>query len=120
LRYDEKLRKHERITQEHEYRTVIRNGRLLRTSAFKAYLLIAGDLERKAGFIAGKSVGGACDRNRARRVLKEAYRRLKPNLEPGGFKVVFVAKQAAARLKSQEISDQMAKAFAELGLLRKQ
>lgn len=120
MRYDEKLRRHERITEEHEYRTVIREGRLLTAKAFKAYLLIAGDLERKAGFIAGKAVGGACDRNRARRVLREAYRRLKPDLEPGGFKVAFIAKQAAARLKSREIRQQMAEVFADLGLLRKQ
>jgi ribonuclease P protein component len=116
---DRSLKRRERITEQYEYKAVIREGRLVRGNAFKAYVVIEKHLERKVGFIAGKKVGGACDRNRARRVLREAYRHLKPELEPDGFKVVFVAKPTAARLKSQEIRSEMAEMFDENGLLRR-
>lgn len=120
MQYDERLRRHERITEEHEYKAVIKRGKLVAGKAFKAYLLVGKELDRKAGFIAGKAVGGACERNRAKRVLKEAYRRLKPNLEPKGFKIVFIAKQASAHLKSHEIRQEMAEKFEKIGLLRTQ
>jgi len=115
----EGLKKSERITNRFEYKEVIREGRLIDRGAYKAFLLIRPDLDSSAGFIAGKAVGKAAKRNRARRVLREAYRRLKVRLEPGGFKVVFVAKQDAARLKSTEIRLDMEELFERYGLLRK-
>lgn len=118
MQCDERLRRRERITEEHEYRTVIRKGKLVAGKAFKAYVLTGEDLERRAGFIAGKTVGGANDRNRARRVLREAYRTLKPGLVPEGFRIVFIAKPAAARFKVQQIRQEMAEKFAKLGFLR--
>ena len=120
MQRDERLRRRDRITEEHEYRTVIRKGRLIAGNAFKAYVLTGKDLERRAGFIAGKTVGGAAERNRARRVLREAYRVLKDDLESDGFRIVFIAKQAAARLKVQQIRHEMAERLAKLGLLRPQ
>jgi len=86
-----KLGRHERITEQVEYKEVITRGRILAGRRFKAYVLVNGAAMRKAGFIAGRSVGGACQRNRARRLLREAYRLLKPSSAPRGFRVVFVA-----------------------------
>ena len=115
---DERLRLCERITDEHEYKQVIRGGRKVHGRAFKAYILLGSNLERKAGFIAGKSaVGRAWRRNRARRLLKEAYRHLKCRLKPDGFKIVFVAKKPAAEDGIAEIQAEMAKVLTECGLL---
>jgi len=75
--YDERLRPHERIRDEYEYKQVIRNGRLMRSESFKIYVLSDSGLRRKAGFIAGRGVGGSWRRNKARRLLREAYRCLK-------------------------------------------
>ena len=116
--FDQKLRRHERITQEHEYRTVIRQGKLVTGTGFKAYFLTGKDLRRKAGFIVGKGVGGACDRNRAKRLLKEAYRRLKPGLKPQGFRVVFVARQGLSQAESLEVASEMRGMFEKCGLLK--
>jgi len=114
---DERLRLCERLTDEHEYKRVIQGGRQVHSRAFKVYLLFGNNPERKAGFIAGKRVGPAVDRNRAKRLLKEAYRHLKRRLKPDGFKIVFVAKRAAAEDGITEIQAEMAKVLTECGLL---
>jgi ribonuclease P protein component len=120
LPYDQRLRKRERITEEYEYKTVIQSGRLIRTKTFKAYFLSGKHLERRAGFIAGKGVGGACERNRARRLLREAYRGLKPQLEPQGFNVVFVARRGTAEADKSQIETEMKGMFERCGVAGRQ
>jgi ribonuclease P protein component len=117
LRPDQSLRKRDRITEEYEYKAVIRNGQPLPGKAFKVYLLRGPNLQRKAGFIAGKRVGSACDRNRAKRLLREAYRRLKPLTEPSGFNIVFVARSAAVHLSTDEVAAEMTELFKRCELL---
>ena len=46
----------------------------------------------RAGFTATKRIGGAVDRNRAKRRLREAARLLLPDLASPGFDYVFVAR----------------------------
>jgi ribonuclease P protein component len=117
---DQRLRKVERITEEYEYKTVIRKGRLVWAETFKAYFRAGKGLERKAGFIAGKSVGGASDRNRARRCLKEAYRSLKPRMQAHGFNIVFVARRGAAQAKSSDIRSEMRGMLEKCGVMKKE
>jgi ribonuclease P protein component len=114
---DERLRHCERITDEHEYKAVIQGGRKVQARTFKAYLLLGEWHDRKAGFIAGKRVGRAWRRNRAKRLLKEAYRHIKRRLKPHGFRVVFVARAAAAGNGIADIQAEMEKVLMECGLL---
>src|SRR6201996_8855213 len=46
----------------------------------------------RAGFTATKRIGGAVDRNRAKRRLREAARLLLPELASPGFDYVFIAR----------------------------
>ena len=115
---EEGLKPEERIRQEYEYGQVIRKGRLLKGQAFRAYFLISDRLDRKAGFIAGKRVGNAVARNRAKRLLKETYRRLKVQLPACGFRVVFVAGSSGAKATLGEIRNEMSWMFKECGLLK--
>ena len=112
-----KLRRHERITQQYEYKEVIRKGTVLAGRRFKSYLLIGGESRRKAGFIAGRGVGGATQRNRARRLLREAYRQLKPHTAPLGFKIVFVAGPGIAGAAARDVHNDMKSVFLSCDLL---
>ena len=113
-----KLGRHERITQQCEYKEVITKGRILTGKRFKAYVLANGAAKRKAGFIAGRSVGGACQRNRARRLLREAYRLVKPRTAPSGFRIVFVAARGITEARLREVQTDMEGLLESCDLLR--
>ena len=115
---DHSLTKGERITQGHEYKQVIRSGHVISRDTFRAHLLIGEGLQRKAGFIAGKTVGNACNRNRAKRLLKETYRRLKPSLRSDGFRIVFISKLRTAHASQAEVNSEMNLAFRRYGLFQ--
>jgi len=114
---EEGLERSGRIQRESEYKQVIRKGRLITGKTFKAYFLISKGLSLKAGFIAGRRVGNACVRNRAKRLLKESYRKLKTNLPGRGFRVVFVANRGTPVATLDDIRNEMAWMFERCGLL---
>jgi ribonuclease P protein component len=51
-----------------------------------------GELPARVGFAAGKGLGGAVVRNRAKRLLREAVRRREPQLV-AGWDLVFIARR---------------------------
>lgn len=55
------------------------------------------------GITAAKKVGGAVQRNRARRVIREAFRGLESRVSPG-WDIVFVARTATLSRKSTQIA----------------
>ena len=65
-------------------------------------LLVTYVLRNRVGFTATKKIGKACRRNRARRVIREAYRILEPQLRQG-YDIVFVARGATGEVKMQEV-----------------
>lgn len=114
---DRGLRKSERITRRFEYKSVISQRKTMAGTYLRAYLLIEQGAERKAGFIAGKSVGSAVSRNRARRLLKESYRHLKSDLRERGFKVVFVALPGIRKAKADGVEAEMRRILKRMGLV---
>lgn len=56
----------------------------------------------RLGITAGKKVGGAVQRNRAKRVIRAAYREAAP-LFPKGIDMVIVARAAIGDIKSTEL-----------------
>lgn len=53
-------------------------------------------------FVAGRRVGGAVERNRARRILRAAWRELAPRVRDG-FDVALVARGAIRGARTQEL-----------------
>ena len=117
LSCDRGLRRRDRITEQREYQQVIEKGTLRTGKRFKMYSLVDASLGRKAGFIAGKGVGNACSRNRARRLLREAYRELKPDTATSGFHLVFVASRGIAGAHLQDVRSDMRSMMRDRGVL---
>ena len=55
-----------------------------------------------AGFVAGRRIGGAVLRNRARRILRAAWREVEDKVEDG-YDVVVVARAAIVGARSQDL-----------------
>lgn len=64
----------------------------------------------RIGITTGKKIGIAVKRNRARRVIREAYRALAPRLsDKNGWDIVFVARSRTCSCKMQEVLSVMEK-----------
>lgn len=71
----------------------------------------------RMGITAGKKVGCAVRRNRCRRVIREAYRALLPQIA-GGWDLVFVARHRTGECKSTRIQRIMEDQLKALGVIR--
>jgi ribonuclease P protein component len=58
--------------------------------------------DHRLGLAVSRRVGGATERNRVRRVLRESFRRLEP-AEEGGFDLVVVARAEIVGRKQAEV-----------------
>jgi ribonuclease P protein component len=70
----------------------------------------------RAAFVAGRRVGGAVQRNRARRVLRAAWRRIAPGVR-AGTGVVVVARKGFLPARTQELETEMRQSLAAAGLV---
>ena len=69
----------------------------------------------RLGISASKKVGGAVQRNRAKRVIRAAYREASTDIRRGHL-IVISARGAIIGKKSTEVARELKKAFAELGM----
>ena len=80
-------------------------------------LAAAGETSR-AGFIASKrGVGGAVERNRARRRLREIVRRRWVRVPRDGYLLVFIASRRALEASHQELATEVETLLAHAGAL---
>ena len=69
----------------------------------------------RIGITASKKIGNAVQRNRARRVIREAFRQIKLPLK-SGFDIVFVARTKTVFKKSTEIYNIMLSMMQQAGV----
>jgi ribonuclease P protein component len=79
----------ERLRRGDDIRAVRERGVTIRAQRFTVYL-IAGRAVR-VGVIASRRVGGAVQRNRARRLLREAIRKLRPRFRPDAAAEILIS-----------------------------
>ena len=70
---------------------------------------------RKA-FLASKKVGGAVVRNRARRLMKESFRKLEQSIKPGND-ILLIARRTITNVKQADVEASVRKALKKSGLL---
>ncbi|MBR2876388.1 MAG: ribonuclease P protein component [Clostridia bacterium] len=70
----------------------------------------------RIGITTSKKIGNAVERNRSRRVIKEAFRNTSKKFN-GGYDIVFVARSRTKYQKSTYIASVMEKMFSQEGML---
>jgi ribonuclease P protein component len=92
-----------RLKKPGQFKAVYRLGKSCANRLVVLYTNPVADTETKAGFVVGKAMGGAVKRNRARRLMKEAYRLHSDQVKPG-FQLVFIGRTSlkGARLAQVE------------------
>jgi len=74
------------------------------------------DFSRKA-FLASKKVGNSVARNRARRLMKEAFRQLEGDL-PSGYDVLFIARNTIHEAKCDDVLRSIRGIFKKAGFIK--
>ena len=95
-------------------RGVIRSGRRA-TGKLVVVYVVPGDRLTRAAFVCGRRVGGAVVRNRGRRLLREAWRRVETRAQ-GSFDVVFVARPEIHAAKTPDVEADMDRALVAVGV----
>ncbi|MBO7311114.1 MAG: ribonuclease P protein component [Clostridia bacterium] len=72
----------------------------------------------RLGLSVSKKLGGAVQRNRAKRLMRASYDKVKNELRRGNL-IVISPRNAILSAKSTEVADELSVAFCELGLKRR-
>lgn len=94
MKPDLRFRKRERLRKRSDYARVYAARRIASDGFLIVYVLENGLTWSRLGLSVGKRVGGAVRRNRIRRLIREAFRNNKGDLQ-SGLDIICVAKPAA-------------------------
>jgi ribonuclease P protein component len=118
------LERRERLTSEHrltsplQHATVRESGVAVRGRYCVMVVLPRPGEPTRFGFVASrKSVGGAVQRNRARRRLRELVRRRWPRLSERGYWIEFIALRGVLAVPHQELATEVEDLLARTGAL---
>lgn len=104
------------IHQNTDFRRVYGRGKSCVSPALVVYCLKNRAGICRIGITTSKKLGGAVERNRCRRVIKEAYRHLLPQCSDG-WDIVFVARTRTLRCKSTDVEQVMRSQLQKLGVI---
>jgi ribonuclease P protein component len=106
-----------RLRKQRDFDRVYREGKKVVGRRFVLYLLEARGAGTRAAFVASRKVGGAVHRNRAKRLLRESFRSVRPGLRRDDLWFVWIARAAIAGCSFHDVHAEMDAVLAAEGLL---
>ncbi|MDR3179245.1 MAG: ribonuclease P protein component [Oscillospiraceae bacterium] len=107
------------IKKNKDFRRLYRSGRFFVSEDLVTYALRRKYVKiTRLGITTSRKVGCAVKRNRARRVIKESYRRIFPRVYPG-YDIVFVARGRTTSVSCNNVFFSMNKHLLKLGCVGK-
>jgi ribonuclease P protein component len=105
------------LTSTADFRRTYASGRRASTKTVVAHVLDTGEPRpARVGVSATRGLGGSVQRNRAKRRLREAIRRIRSSMRPG-VDAVFVATAETAQVTFQELVDSVTSTASKAGAL---
>ena len=108
--------KRERLQRGFQFRRVYEQGRKVEGKLVVVYMLEVAPEDRAVGVVTSRRIGGAVVRNRARRLLREAYRLNKHKLK-SNLQIVMVARTAINGRHFREVEANVLQLLAAAGAL---
>ena len=108
-------RKH-RLRRQRDYKETYRNSRRYDDPDLSLYVRPREDEVIRFGIVAGRKVGSAVDRNRAKRLLRAACRELMGRMVPG-FDAVIVARRSCRGKKLADVQPGLERLLRQAGRL---
>ncbi|MDO8589307.1 MAG: ribonuclease P protein component [Armatimonadota bacterium] len=102
-----------RLKASRDFQAVFSRGRSVADSLLAVYAAPGRDATR-IGFSVGRKLGGSVERNRVKRLLREAARQFLPEIAPG-LDLVIVARVRAKEASLADLTLSLAKLVAQLG-----
>lgn len=104
------------LCNNHEFRRAYNRGKSFVSPVLVVYVLKNRRRVLRVGITTSKKIGNAVQRNRARRVIREAFRELSPQVRQG-YDLVFVARGRTPFVKSTEVYGHMLGQLRAAGVL---
>ena len=110
------MRKKEVLRGKKDFSTVYKKGKSIRERYIVVICLRNQLPYNRTGFLASKKVGGAVQRNRAKRLMKESYRAVEDELKIG-YDLIFIARNTINGRKCEEVSKSLRKSMLKAHLI---
>ena len=107
------------ICRNNDFRRIYARGKSYVSPLVVVYALKNRTKNVRVGITTSKKVGNAVQRNRSRRVIREAFRALAPRVRPG-FDLVLVARGKTPYVKSTDVRRQLERQLQAAGLVREE
>lgn len=105
------------LKENKDFRRLYYRGKSEASSSLVTYVMKNRYGETRVGITTGKKIGGAVERNRARRVIRASFSDFEKNLS-GNYDIVFVARTKTTQVKMQTVRAEMEVHLKKLGVLK--